>query len=34
MNALDFLRLHFDYDEADAEFEKTLSDFLTPESTP
>jgi len=30
MKALDFIKLHFDVDEADAEFDKALMEFLTP----
>ena len=31
MKAAEFIRLHFDSDEADAEFDKALMEFLTPE---
>ena len=30
MTASEFIRLHFDVDEADAEFDKALMGFLTP----
>jgi len=30
MKAQEFIRLHFDVDEADAEFDKALMEFLTP----
>lgn len=30
MTALDFIKLNFDVDQADAEFDKALMEFLTP----
>ena len=30
MKALDFIKLNFDVDQADAEFDKALTEFLTP----
>ena len=33
MTASEFIRLHFDVDEVDAEFDKTLMSFLTPGGT-